>query len=304
VLLLTLWGVLTSAAPRTARLDYLVDNAPECPDALALKNAIAARLGYSPFQNDGALLITVKLSRREGLHAVIELRRRKDDAPRVRELHSSAADCSELAAAVELAVSIAIDPFDAGRPRKPLSTDEAPLPTAPLTPASPPPAPGPQAQWWFAAGVAGAAGVGPGFNAGLLLDARVRWSVLSLGLEAHLDLPLATPLQQGQVSTALLGGTARACAHLGWVSGCGVLTGGAVYARAEGFVRSNTGWLPHLGVGARVMVEVPLSARWSLRGFGEMQGRLTRISVLVDDQVAWVSGPLCGSIGILAAVAF
>ena len=117
LLLIALWSALGVAAQRSARLEYTrAEDTAECPDAKAIQNAIAARLGYNPFKPDAPLLITVDVSRREGgLRALIELRR-GDQSPRSRELTSTGSDCRELAAAVELAVSIAIDPLDANRP--------------------------------------------------------------------------------------------------------------------------------------------------------------------------------------------
>ena len=213
-------------------------------------------------------------------------------------------------------MSIAIDPLDAGRAARdsaagpPLPTDlPAPTPTPPTEPVqgkesqplAPPSLP---AKLQLGAGLAGAIGQAPSLSAGFLLEARLRWPRVSLGLEGQVDIPVLAPLLHGQVTSSLLGGTVSPCLHFGLLAACGLLEAGALHTSASGFEQSNSVWSPHLAAGGRAAVEFELSPRWTVRAQAELLVRVVRIILTVDEQQAWLSAPLFGGLGLVAVAAF
>src|SRR5207253_1811251 len=137
-------------------------------------------------------------------------------------------------------------------------------------------------------------------SVGLAVEARARWSRASVGLEARADLPTQAGLGNGRISSALFAGALSGCAHFGPVGACGVLSGGALHTASSGFADSRTVVSPHLAGGVRAMVEVPVSGRWSVRASGDLQFRLVRVTLLVNDEAAWVSPLAFGSLGLSA----
>jgi hypothetical protein len=88
-----------------------------CPDEETIKNAVSARLGYEPFDAAAPRRLTARVSR-VGTDLVGEVRL-TDDAGSLlgeRRLDGGGADCMELSRALELAISIAIDPRAMLRP--------------------------------------------------------------------------------------------------------------------------------------------------------------------------------------------
>src|SRR5438128_1351366 len=129
-----------SAEAPAARLDYTRGaGAESCPDQRSLEDAVSARLGYPPFRTDAARTLTARVSASgRGLLARMELRDAGGNLLGKRDLAGAGEGCGELAAAMELAIAIAIDPASATRPPPPLS--EAPPPSQPPPPPPPPPA--------------------------------------------------------------------------------------------------------------------------------------------------------------------
>jgi hypothetical protein len=88
-----------------------------CPDEETIKNAVSARLGYEPFDAAAPRRLTAHVSR-TGTDLVGEVRL-TDDAGSLlgeRRIDGGGADCMELSRALELAISIAIDPRAMLRP--------------------------------------------------------------------------------------------------------------------------------------------------------------------------------------------
>lgn len=124
--------------------------ASSCPDQVRLRRAIAERLGRDPFSDSAPLgdarSLSVQFSRDGGRHlATVSLVEAQGRATGTRELSSTASDCTELAGAVVLAATIAIDPLVLTRPSSSVADagvrDEWTLPplTRPPDAARPPP---------------------------------------------------------------------------------------------------------------------------------------------------------------------
>src|SRR6185503_8095001 len=155
-----LWLAACAALPATARSDepgrarahllYVREaGAERCPDEAQLRAQVAARLGYDPFSASAPSTISVTLRRSaRGLLARIELVDRTGEVTGARSLTAPEPDCVALAQAVELAVSLAVDPLRFVAPPAPAARP----PTVPVAPppekkpppiVTPPPAPKP-----------------------------------------------------------------------------------------------------------------------------------------------------------------
>jgi hypothetical protein len=102
----------SSFAFPTSRLTYVRGSGAEaCPDETAVRQAVAARLGYDPFFPSAEKTIVARIVRtKDELRATVELVDEHGLMRGVRELRASAGQCGELVATMALAISIAIDP--------------------------------------------------------------------------------------------------------------------------------------------------------------------------------------------------
>src|SRR5262249_1376998 len=143
--------------------------------------------------------------------------------------------CSELLDAAALAIAIAIDPHSltaSPAPAPPETPESNPQPVLALPPppaAAPPrednpvrpdpiqtPARGQLPVLEASAGVVGSAGVAPSPALGLGVGAALRWSRVSVSLEARLDAPAGTDAPGGgRVSSWLALGAFVPCFHFG-----------------------------------------------------------------------------------------
>ncbi|MEO7035262.1 MAG: hypothetical protein ABI548_15175 [Polyangiaceae bacterium] len=108
-----LWASRAGAAPGDAtRLEYArSDRAGRCPDEVALKSAVAQRLGYDPFFHAARQTIVVQITDVDsGLRAQMRLIDEQGIIRGSRELNDRLEHCDELVASLALAISIALDP--------------------------------------------------------------------------------------------------------------------------------------------------------------------------------------------------
>jgi hypothetical protein len=288
--------------PGQVRLEYeRQEGAAACPDETAIRTGVAARLGYDPFRERASdrVRATVRQSGAQ-LEARIELRDGQGNLRAERRLVSRGRDCAELAASVELAIAIAIDPIasTAARASAERADDKVPAPAAVTAPspspsaevtATSPPSPGPPLTPWLAAALLGAAGSAPAPNVGLLLSGGAAGSLLSLGVEARADLPADKALRAGEASAYLLVGSLVPCVHLGRAALCALGTAGARRVAGHGLVHQRSATLTYVGIGARIGVGFPVGDRLSLTLHGDATAPLTRNHLTVDDQVVWTS---------------
>ncbi len=117
--------------PRIGFAYTLGAGAEGCPDAQAVQDAVAARLGYRPFVPHAKRRVVATVNKHEqGLLGAVRL---FDGTKLVgeREVVSETSDCFELSKALELAISIAIDPMSVTRPAPPPVPDEEGPPPPP-----------------------------------------------------------------------------------------------------------------------------------------------------------------------------
>jgi hypothetical protein len=316
-LLLAVAGARAGEPParRPDPVRLLYDRGPgteRCPEPDELRAAVAARLGYEPFREDAATVVAAAVSLRgRVLRAQIELRAASGEVVGAREIESPENDCSELASAVALAISIAIDPRSATRPiptapasraaASPAAVAKAPGPGArPAERTAPVPAAKPAEPVRFRGGLDALAAFGaapkPAFGA--LLFAGIRWRALSVGIEGRADLPAGTRAPGGsQVSAMLLAGTLAPCVHWWATMACGLVSVGALQSTNEGAAGSKQTTTPFVAAGGRFGVEVAIVSTLSARGHVDLLGAATRTILAVDGITAWRTPPLGGALG-------
>jgi hypothetical protein len=327
-----LWGAAAAVAQPRARVRFdhaVADDAGRgsCGDADAIKAGVAARLGYEPFDDAAPDRLKVVVRRAgRNLTASIELVGADGDLKAERRLGSRIGDCAELLAALELAISIAIDPvharaqgpapLEAAAPAAPAAAPpaevevERPVPPA-ATPASsvvipasapaapPPPAPpGKPLSARIAAGVVGGVGSAPHRTIGAIGRAGLRRGDLSLALEGRADLPASVPLRVGEVRTSLLGAGLVPCVHLRFLGACVPVTAGALRAAGHGIENSRKVTVFHLTIGVRLALAVPLSSRLSLVVQADVAAPLTEIELRVDGKELWTTPALSSALGL------
>jgi hypothetical protein len=218
--LCSLIAAVAHAQPETsdAELAWVrLDGAEACPDARAMRRAIARRLGRDPFGREPGPLIEALASRQDATWtARINARSASGELVGSRELGSRATSCDSLADAAALAIALVIDPEAVERIEAQRSAPEpAPAPTVPAPRAEPAsrPAPGPLA--WVDLRAIASGGLLPGFAPGLSLAVELelaRWLALSAGL-AYWPEQKADGRPNGAVGVGLSAGSIAACAE-------------------------------------------------------------------------------------------
>jgi len=322
-----LWAREAGAAPpQQTRLLYLREVGTErCPDEPRVRGAVTSRLGYDPFAERAATTVSVRLVRApHGLHAHIELVDGTGEVMGVRDLQSRRLDCDELASAVELAISLAIDPLRAagvtppagdapppasdGSRAKPASASVAAAPAANVrsSVSAPPPeipglaealAPTSESRLRVRLGAgtlvsvgssAGDAAVGFTLSAGLR---RRRWST---NLELRADLPSRRSAAGGVVETALYLGAFVPCLHLSWAAGCAIVGVGAQVSHGIDFPVTRSVTTTYAEGGVRLAVEFPLPHRLELQVQADLLAPFTHPTLLVGDTPVYLTDAVAG----------
>lgn len=291
------------------RLEYDRDpGAERCPDAMELELGVMARLGRDPFADDAGITVSCWIQvDGAGLRAVIDVGR----AGRV--LTSPRRDCVELAAAVELAIVLVIEPY-ADVPAPPVTRlpAAAPSPMAQLRlpePADPSlgrlpagnvrrraPARVDGAPLVVHIGMSAFAAVwvAPDLAPGVSIEGGVRHRDLSLSLEGRADLPASTPTMGGSVSASLLLASVVPCGHRGGLALCGLVSVGALRSAGRDLQMPREATTPYFGVGARVAWEIPLGPRLSARVHADMVTSLVATTLRVGGVDVWTT-PFLGA---------
>lgn len=322
-MLFCLAGSVYAETPRKVRFEYTrQDGAGACPELATVQAGVAARLGYEPFDGRAADLVRVAIQQSgHGLEARIEMSDAKGSPKAERRLMSHQRDCAELASSVELAVSIAIDPFRlspspphqesiVARPGESPDDSQGALPKG--TPSAVPSvsesaaasSPGRPLSGRIEAGLVGGLGTAPSSTLGVSAGASLRAGDLSLGLEGRADHPASTSLRVGEASTALLVASLVPCAHTRLVAACALVTAGALRAAGHGLVDERQVTLPYAALGARIAVAIPFTAKLSLVLHGDLAAPLTKTEVQVDGAAVWTSPILSAALGLGVAATF
>jgi hypothetical protein len=312
--------VWVAVAPKAASADSLVAQASlsyereagaeACPDEAALREQVALRLGYDPFQPEAPHRVSVRVDKgTTGFHARITTSDASAGSrgPASRDLDSEGDRCDELVQSIVLAVSLAIDPLSFGRPHvalpPPLPTPaaaaspEAAKVAAPATPPSPPST----TPWIFDLTATARAGFGlvPGFSIGPALDLRVgkkHWALLAQ-LGANLPVGqanLATDPTAG-VEASLIRGGLGGCGILGWLSFCGRVDLGALDGRGTGLSRTSPDTTLYADVALSTRLDVPIASGVHASVGAELDAPFAATNLNVNEAPVWTTPTLTGS---------
>ncbi len=307
-------SVAAAGVPRV-RLSYEKQaGAQQCPEVAAFETAVAARLGYRPFDATGADTIRVIIgSGKVGLSAIVEKLDASGTPRGRRELTSPRSDCGDLSMALAFAVSVAIDPVssmrpallpdvdagtaepvDAGVPQPEVSVVPVPVSSGADAGVHAEKGPG----FGVGLGPLGSLGSAPNVAAGLMLRARVQWPRFSLAVEGRVDLPSAIAITGGTASISQYTGALVPCAHFGWAAGCVVVAAGALRSEATGFAGAKQQQTPMVAVGVRGQAALRLIDLLSLEPFLELLVPLTRTVVTSAGETVWATPAVAGSLGL------
>lgn len=280
--------------PAPVRLDYRRDaSASSCPDEASTGAAVAARLGRLPFSQNAARTIFVRLTAAgDGFSVDITIENQTGAIEGRRTLRSEHSDCSELAAAMQLALAIAIDPMHAS------AYTRAPVPAPPepkaqiavqTAPAGPPIAPKKLRQHFLGVGAGLGAGSGamPSLAATFQYQRRTPRSMWSL--EARGELPTEHSTPPGQIRTTHLSAALLACLPRRRWDVCAMGRLGVFRASGSGYEESLMVQTPYAALGPRLAWHYRLDDKTRIELTGEVLARATTTTLTVDEQVVWES---------------
>jgi hypothetical protein len=299
-----------AAADRTApavRLIYeRAEDTGDCPDTNDVMNAVRGRLGYDPFREPAELTVVARVERRgDELHATIRMSDR-ETLQADRQLTSPRADCSELASAMLLAISIAIDPLSV--PPEPAPPAVAGAPPAPTVVVSTPPAAAPtprsSTSVELALGAAGNTGVSVAPALGFFAGAAVAHEGWSVMLEGRADLPRSRPVAGGSIDASTLAATLVPCLRRGWFGACAL--GGVAALRGAGHDLADARQVTttYLTLGARAQAEILRRGPLAVRAHLDLVSPLARTTVKVGGEPVWTTPPLGAALGLGIVVRF
>lgn len=311
----------SAASAPSARLVYLRGAGTDaCPDEEAMRAAVATRLGYDPFLHwaKNTVFAEIKLDKGD-LVGHVKL---VDDSSHVRgerEISQPGTGCSDLAHAMALTISIAIDPLSLMR----VAPESEPAPSlATIVPESPPPpqpqrepsqvvpaeqrTPAPAAspsRWQGGVGVHGTIGMAPTAAVGVDVFGGVRWRAISGELGGRIDFPASVDRAGGRASSSVIGGTLAGCVHRSPIFGCGMVLLGVFSASGELGVSRRASAL-YAASGLRLGAAVPLWSGFELRLPVDLLVTLTRHTLQVDGADVLTLPPLSATAGLGVAAAF
>ena len=306
-LILAFSGQAAAKAPPAVRVIYdRSSTAGDCPDRDAMLDSVRARLGFDPFREPAEITIHASVSRvGEQLYARIRLSDGTAPAGE-RTLVSHRADCAELGSAMELALSIAIDPLGSFR-------EPATSPPASVAPAAAPvaiavrPAPAhspPPRYLDVQLGTVGSLGDTLGPTIGGFVGVGLRGERWSVSLEGRADLPRSESVGGGSVSAGTLAATVAPCLRQQLFGVCALATLEAL--RGSGQELANARQMTSLfgAVGARVLVEFPQRGPVAFRVHADVVSPLTRTTLQVGGNAVWTAPPVTGALGLATVVKF
>jgi hypothetical protein len=281
-------------------LDYARGlGAERCPSEQAIQAGVSARLGYDPFSGPPERTVVATMTQGDGdqLQASVALKGPDGAVQGQQRLTSQGPNCGELAAAAELAISIAIDPLS-------LRATESPAaPISEVQAAVPPIESGksPALRVGLGAIFSLDSAPAPAFGADLLIEAR--WTRFSLGVEGHADVPAGQPIQTGHYQSTLVFLEVVPCVHAGVFGACGLGALGASEASSQQIPNATQGGAPFAALGGRALVDLPLFKGFWARGQADLLVPLVRTSLVATvNQELWTMPTLLPSFG-LALVA-
>jgi len=317
-LLLVAEGLVRADERPSAQLDFAVEGAVVCPDEAAFRERVTTRLGYDPFVNAAATTVRVRFMAR-GAAVLARVDVATGGAPQgTRTLEGKKNACGALSDTVAAAVAMAIDPIGRGAvpakaepgpptPAASVSAPEAPAPApaaAPAASVAPPqrPAPVPHEGAPLALSLTfhglGSLGAVPAPALGAIVGAGMRWSAFSIHAEGRVE---ATPTSaqvspSDRLTGAAYGGALVPCGAVRALEACLGVRLGAVQATALDVDRPTLTTSFTSAVLARLVAQVPVAPRLTLR-FGLEAGLpLVRTTFSVAGSPVWTAPAAYGTV--------
>jgi hypothetical protein len=285
------------ADKKSVRLVYTrLTGAWGCPAPKATEEAVAARLGYNPFQPEAKELIEVLIfaEKTGGMAATMRLVDAAGKEQGKRELNTTSRDCGELASALQLAIAIAVDPQSFMGGPAPIPAAEAmpppppPPPPPPLLEASPEPAPS-KIHFSAGLGVVGLVGSAPQPTGGVDVRLSLAGERFSISLDGRGDLPQGLDVGPGHFALNTLMASVAPCFHLSIFGACAVVGAGAVRISTSNLEMPTDLTAPLVVGGARLRVDWNFTKRLSLAASVDGLIPITRTILTVSDMPVWTA---------------
>jgi len=303
------------AAPSSTTVSFhyqAPDPGGRCPAAKTMESAIAARLGFFPFDEQGTVLVRAAI--RSDAHELIGVVEMTDQDGKVvgrRVLRSSSSDCEGLAEAMAVAISVALEPLalrppESPRSSAPASSTPAPVPrspnassasttveSAPVPPSRNPPVdPVEPPRLHASLGAMTTTGTTPGTALGVTGQVGIRRSSWSAALEGRAELVTVTHVDDSEVHTSLISGWLVPCWQGSPWMACALVGAGSLRVEGKEVDVPKRDQAFYAAVGGRVGAELPVYGRVFLRLHGDLAMALTRTTFFLGDQARWSSSPV------------
>jgi hypothetical protein len=303
------------AAPSSTTVSFQYE-APDpggrCPASKTMENAIAARLGFFPFDERGTVLVRATIrSEAQELIGVVEMTDQSGKVVGRRVLRSSSSDCEGLTEAMAVAISVALEPLalrppESPRSSAPASFTPAPAPPSssassapgPVEPARVPPLRNPHAEpiepprLHASLGAMTTTGTTPGTALGVTGQVGIRRSSWSAALEGRAELVTVTHVDDSEVHTSLVSGWLVPCWQGSPWMACAIAGAGSLRVEGKEVDEPKRDQAFYAALGGRVGAEIPVYGSMFLRLHGDLAMALTRTTFFLSDQARWSSSPV------------
>jgi hypothetical protein len=276
---------------------------PDCPDRGRLLSEVEGRLGFQPFSPDAPQQIRVRIWKEGDRHARVERLNSEGEVLGEKKLSSRGSDCSELEAALVLAISMAVDPlsFRAGAsgPQK-LEAVAEPQPTeVKLEPETPLPSNSLLLHWEVGAGSVAGWSASAAWLPSLWIYAGAGGDRFSLGAEGRFELPMERVAGSGRVRSMVMLGTLTPCLRASRLGACALLSGGALSTEGIDLVQPEQTSSLLVAIGGRFHLDLWSSPSFSIRAFAQCEAILTRTTVIfTNGEAIWTTAPMTGGLGL------
>ncbi len=305
----------TASATPTAKLTYVRgEGAGACADESALRQAVAARLGYDPFRPVAENAVSVDV-RRVGPRYVAHVKLIDADSKERgdRELQSKSDDCGDLTSTLALTISIALDPLSLTRPPPdpppvpPPDPPPVPPPVPPAPPSDPAPRSRPTTPSAFEAGLAlhMAIGAAPAVAFGPDLFGAFRYGAFQAEITGRFDAQASRSTSEGGVvATSLLTVGLAPCFRVSILALCAHGVIGSLVAETREVTRPGSDGVLYLSVGGRIAASIPLFKNLTLRPFAELAVPLLPYEFRLNGRSIYALSPVSATFGVGPSVVF
>lgn len=300
-----------------ARLAYSPDVA-RCPSDRELRDAVAARLGYDPFEGpSGPRSVDVSVSIQQGpagrIDGSLSIRGVREGH---RELSSPRGDCREVVDALAVAIAIGLDPStltrsEGGLPPLPPPARAEPAWQAPLPPPPshverprPPPVERAATSVRLGAGPTVLFGELPAVAPGLAVAASLRWRAFESVIEGLATLPVTHSFRPGRITASLLTASFLPCGHVDWFFACGGVSVGSLAGEGNAIAFPLHGSRFYSSFSARIGAEHALGSSVWVRGYAEAVTPLSRVTLQLGGEDVWRMPSVGARLGVAAGIRF